>query len=77
MKKFLLAIFVIIMLGYSAFSLYMVFGMSGTTEVENTQQVSQLFEVYAELEFSDLASEYRDAENGLVTEEFVRRVTDF
>lgn len=72
MKKFLLAVFVVIMLGYSGFSIYMVMGMQKAADTVPTD--GWLFEAYAELEFENLSDEYCDTETGSATDTFAEKV---
>lgn len=76
MKKVLLALFVIVMLGYSAFTVYMVIGMQSSLSVEESvsEEVVLLCAAYAELSFEGLAEEY--TEDGIVTEAFLEKLTE-
>lgn len=81
MKKVLLALLVIVMLGYSAFSIYFVFGLQKTSTVEESvSEVSleeaELAAAYAEVAFQDLASEYCESDGVTVTEAFLKQITE-
>lgn len=61
--KVLLLLFVLVMLGYTAFTVYMVFGMQKSDNQEQTQVQSEqthLVCAYAELTFAEVNAVYRD-----------------
>lgn len=59
--KVLLLLFVLVMLGYTAFTVYMVFGMQKSDNQEQTQsEETHLVCAYAELTFAEVNAAYRD-----------------
>lgn len=81
MKKVLLALLVIVMLGYSAFSIYFVIGMQNTSTVEESvsevsSEETELAAAYAEAAFQDLASEYCESDGVTVTEAFLEQIAE-
>ena len=75
--KILLALFVLVMLGYTAFTVYMVIGMQKPSAVEEMISVDSSEEMplacaYAEITFEAVPSEY--SKDGQVTQEFLEKL---